>query len=511
MKNRIVKRLLAGCLAAMLLFGDTVGVLASNLTENVVEEFVVENTENTKATESTESTETTEVTENTEVTEVTENTEMPQSTEVQENVTESSEVMENTEENAVVDEPAVIPEQAQTVVASDYTGPIYQAYFGLPSVLAPSAGTGWNTKWTGDRIIGLGVDTGSVDYYHHTNTWRILSPDLNADSKTALLMSDEIFLTEEEIYTFDNTYDNNYPANINAILSNYARSELTTGEKKFSDIEQSAMKAIRLLTKDEVMNAAYGFYSEISETIDKTKELDAGDTFYSYLVDSGEDNNQIWILRSGLMKEYGYLNPWADEGEEEEAYQAFLSDTYNTGYAAAIELNLDKVFMTMYTDIIGRNPQYDISGESNRTWRLLLHSGYDGFTATVPEEVAYEADIKVNVTALGTGEYNQISMVLADKDGNIVWYDSGRSNDGTTPTTGEFTFTMYPALSTGTYTIKVFAENTAESYVSNVLSSELKIVSASATNPRISQEYGIVSVTWDLENTNGWYTYCDRR
>ena len=491
MKNRIVKRLLAGCLAAMLLFGDTAGVLASELLEPVVETEVIETEESTETTE------------------VTENTEMPQSTEVKENVTESSEVMENTEENAVVDEPAVIPEQAQTVVASDYTGPIYQAYFGLPSVLAPSAGTGWNTEWTGDRIIGLGVDTGSVDYYHHTNTWRILSPDLNADSETALLMSDEILMTEEEIYTFDNTYDNNYPANINAILFNYARSELTTGEKKFSDIEQSAMKAIRLLTKDEVMNAAYGFYSEISETIDKTKELNAGDTFYSYLVDSGEDNNQIWVLSSGLMKEYGYLNRGADEGEEEEKYQAFLTETYERGYAAAIELDLDKVFMTMYTDIIGRNPQYDISGESNRTWRLLLHSGNDGFTATVPEEVAYEADIKVNVTALGTGEYDQISMVLADKDGNIVWYDSGRSNDGTTPTTGEFTFTMYPALSTGIYTLKVFAENTTESYVSNVLSSELKIVSASATNLEVAQSYGHVSLTWDLENTNGWYTYCD--
>lgn len=533
MKKNMMKRLLAGCLAVLLLFSDASSVLASNLSEPIVGETgITESLENIESTESSETTESTEAVTGTETsanTEQVESTEEGTSTETTE-IVEESEMTESTEEGSelqeeepteaepeteteieseVVEELMEEPHQVSDIVATSYTGPIYQAYFGIPSVLAPSAGTNQNIAWTGDRIIGLGTDTGKPTDYRCTNIWRILSPDLYSDSTTALLMSDEILLTGNELYAFDRTYDANYPSNINAILATYANSEVSTGEKKFSDIEQSAMKAIRLLTKDEVMNAGYGFYSEISDTQDKTKELNAGNTFCSYLVDSGVDNNQIWVLRNGLIKEYGYLNRWATEGEEETAYQAFLTENYETGYAAAIELDLDKVFMTMYTDIIGRNPQYNISDESNRTWRLLLHSGYDGFTVTVPKEVPYEADIKVDVTALGAGTYHQISMVLADKDGNIVWYDSGRSNDGTTPTTGEFTFTMYPALPTGTYTIKVFAENTAESYVSNVVSSEIEIVSASATNPRTSQAYGEISVTWDLENTNGWYTYCD--
>ena len=527
MKKNMMKRLLAGCLAVLLLFSDASSVLASNLSEpsvggTEITEFsesseMNESTEVVTGTETSANTEQVESTEegtSTETTEIVEESEMTESTEEgselqEEEPTEAEPETETEIESEVVEELMEEPHQVSDIVATSYTGPIYQAYFGIPSVLVPSAGTNQNIAWTGDRIIGLGTDTGKPTDYRCTNTWRILSPDLYSDSTTALLMSDEILLTGNELYAFDSTYDANYPSNINAILATYANSEVSTGEKKFSDIEQSAMKAIRLLTKDEVMNAGYGFYSEISDTQDKTKELNAGNTFCSYLVDSGVDNNQIWVLRNGLIKEYGYLNRWATEGEEETAYQAFLTETYETGYAAAIELDLDKVFMTMYTDIIGRNPQYNISDESNRTWRLLLHSGYDGFTVTVPKEVPYEADIKVDVTALGAGTYHQISMVLADKDGNIVWYDSGRSNDGTTPTTGEFTFTMYPALPTGTYTIKVFAENTAESYVSNVVSSEIEIVSASATNPRTSQAYGEISVTWDLENTNGWYTYCD--
>lgn len=488
MKNRMAKRLLAGMMAALMLFGDASGVLASGLPETEV----VESTENVDETETVE------------VSEVIENTE----------TTESSEVplpIAPKEEREVIEEfePEVQADEVLLAETSEYTGPIYKVYYGLPSVLTPKMAESPynNSKWQGDKIISFGVNTGAVSESHNTNTWRILDP------VAGLLVSNEIFLKEDDLWAFDSSFDNNYPDNINAILANYAKSEVANEETKFSDIEQAAVSEIRLLTVDEVTNPAYGYYNTTEH--DNNKAMSAGNESESYLVDSGEDNNQIWVLRDGSVKNYGYLNRNADdmsadpeEVQQEKDYQSFLSETYRRGYVAAIELNLDRVFMTVYNDFNGRWNDYDISEETNRAWKLLLHSDDSGFAAEVPSEIPFGGDIVVNVTNLGNGTYDKISIVVSDADGKIVWYDTATK----AAQTGEFLFitdVMDSPFVVGNYTMKVFAENSEEGYVSNVLSSNLKIVSASATNLQISQAYGRVSVTWDLENTNGWYTYCD--
>ncbi|MBQ8040229.1 MAG: hypothetical protein IJ274_10240, partial [Lachnospiraceae bacterium] len=224
----MVKRLLAGCLAVTLMFGDTAGVLATELSG--AGEAVMEVAESIETIEETESTESSDMTEAVGDTERTESTESVNVTEIAE-VTENSEIPETEQEDISV-------EQEQTVVTSEEVEPVYMAYFGLPSVLAPRQTASEASEWQGDRITNFGyLDGQTFDTNSYTDKWKIL------DTSIGLLWADGIFMRNSS-----SDMDT-----INATLADYLNkvADNNANALKYDSIERAAISEMRLLTKTE--------------------------------------------------------------------------------------------------------------------------------------------------------------------------------------------------------------------------------------------------------------------
>lgn len=492
MKKNVIKRLMAGYLAALLLFSDASSVLASNLSEPIVgvaeETEVVEDTETIESSETTENPEIPEKTETTEKVETTESESEPSTEESTENVdetevTETTETEEETEtegeKEIVEEEPVEEPERVQTAVLSNYTGPIYKAYLGLPSVLTPKAATGTTSEWSGDRITGFGYKDGTTwDSCSSNHTWKILDPS------TGLIWADGIF------FRTDSSYD---MTAVNSALDTYLNktADNNMNAAKYDAIEKASISEMRLLTKAEMMTAAYGFNNTVDA--DATRKIGNGGYPYSYLLDDA--GTASWVYTDGSIGNYGN----------------------NMGCAPAVELNTDKVFMTIYSNFYeyGGYSKEDISGTTPRSWNLLLYSGDTGFAATLPATANHDGYYTVDVTGLGSMSYDRVSMVMVDSEGYVVAYVQNEWNNG--PEEGEASFALPSQLATGTYTVKVFAENkdsdNTTGYVSNVVEGTVKVVGPEITNVSVTQQYGEITLHWEIANkrTESFqtYTYCN--
>ena len=394
----------------------------------------------------------------------------------------TTEEMTTEEETLVFEEAEVLPE---AVVARD-AGPIYQAYFGLPSALAPSASTSTSEEWSGEWIHWFGTTTSvTLDSYnaHTVDEWKILDPS------KGLLWAGGIL--------HNGSYNN----------MDSAKSDLSERYWKndgfFSALDQSVIKDIRLLTKEEMMKTEYGFSN--TESADNTRKLGS----YSYQLDTGDSETGNWVTNEGA-----------------------IAGSYNSskvGQAPVIELDTDKIFMTVYSNIYGSYVGKDISDYDGRQWDLILKSGDTGFAATLPEKISWGGYFDVEVTGLAEGnEYDGISMVISDMDGNVLVYGAvdgyhSETYDGDTyisaPALGAFEFRLPDELAPGTYKLTVFeqhldeinyANTTCESgYVSNVVEQQIEVVGPEIVDFEINyQEYGELHFTWDIENLDG-VTYCN--
>ncbi len=480
MRNRMVKRLLAGCLAVTLIFGDTAGVLATELSGEGTS--VAEVAESMKTMESTEVIEEVESTESSDIMEAAgdiERNELTESVEVTEiaEVTENFEIPETEQEDISV-------EQEQTVVTSEVTEPIYKAYFGLPSVLVPKQTASEASAWQGDRITNLGYRDGSTyDMESHTDTWKILDPSIG------LLWADGIFM-ENSSSDMDT---------INAALDTYLNkvADNNVEAAKYDVIEKNAISEMRLLTKTELRTEAYGFHN--------TEDADVARKIGSYSYPINNDGTVAWVGTDGSLDGYGS----------------------NQGYAPAVVLDTSKVFMTIYSDFYeyGGYAKTDISDTTSRSWNLLLHSGDTGFAAALPETAPHNGYYYVDVTGLGSLSYDKISMVFVDSEGDIVAYVNSSYNEDTydsdtylsKPTEGSFQFSLPTDLAVGTYTVKVFCENEDgpydTGYVSNIVEGTVEVQGPMASNISVEQLYGQVNLYWEIANKRTelfqTYTYCN--
>ena len=479
-----MKRLLAGCLAVLLLFSDASSVLASNLSEPIVGETEI--TESLENTESTESSETTEFTEKETGTEASANTEQVESTEEGAStetteIVEESELTESTEEGSefqeeenteaepeteteaeigLVEEIVTEPGQVQVAPISDYIGPIYSAYLGISEALRPRVAQGYyQTDWEGEIL------------YFGAKAWRMLDP------ATGLLGSTGIFLDSN---TLCNKYNDAYiwdaASVLNTALSDYINlPDVTT----FNELEKGAISEFRLMTLDEATNPAYGFYNPDGsyEGQDSTKVMYLSNSSYNHRLYSGDTEEQIWVEYNGRICRIPY-------SEDEGTLRASITNTLQGktyGYAPVLKLNKDEIFMTVFTGIVSNYTQYDISLREDRTWRVLLYSDESGFAATVPETAAHKGTFLVDITDLGTGTYDKVCVVLVDENGQVAYYGD-LCEDLEEPATGTYTVYLPEEINPGTYDIKVFGENSEEAYVSNIVEKELDIQGPTATN-----------------------------
>ncbi len=233
---------------------------------------------------------------------------------------------------------------------------------------------------------------------------------------------------------------------------------LSTGESAwFTDIERAAIKNVRLLTESEATNTEYGYHFD--ETIS------------------------------------GYMST-------------------NIGSTPAIELNTEQVFMTLYSDYTSTPyKKFDVTQYENevRKWNVIFKSDDTGFNATLPDTIPYNGYFTVDVTALGSLDYDKISMVIADESGQLLAHNSDIYDSEVT--TGEFEFSTPSEIQPGKYTLYVFEEKEYQ-YVSNVVTKEIQVIGQSITNLSLDKQYyGQTRLAWEIENKRtedpGTYTWVD--
>ncbi len=233
---------------------------------------------------------------------------------------------------------------------------------------------------------------------------------------------------------------------------------LSTGEGAwFTDEERAAINKMRLLTETEATNTEYGY--NFDETI-----------------------------------------------------STYMSN--NIGSTPAIELNTDRVFMTLYSDYTSvPYKKFDVTQYEDevRKWNVVFKSDDTGFNATLPDTIPYSGYFTVDVTALGSLDYDKISMVIADESGQLLAHNSDIYDSEVA--TGEFKFSTPADIQTGKYTLYLFEEKENQ-YVSNVVKKEIQVIGPDVTNLSVDKQYyGQTRIAWEIENKRtedpGTYSYCD--
>lgn len=274
--------------------------------------------------------------------------------------------------------------------------------------------------------------------------------------------------SEYETGIITESYNTSHLSWIDHIGNSY--SELT-GEKIF------------LLDSREATHGAYGYYEGAGESGSLIKT-----------------RNKSWALRSSVSDTSDKAQIVTSKGTIENQFVNLQS------FGVSPAFNIDK------SSIFFIRADYECDHEnfvpttiqtSNQTWNLTLFDGNTTFSCERLDSgtLEYGDTININITAIGDfdwGEwhcpgkyicYDQISALIEDKNGNVVYYggisdrEKGLSNTGC----GEIKIPVPQKLEDGTYTLKIFAEDvnldvmSNTHYASNVVEFPIEIVTRDET------------------------------
>lgn len=236
-----------------------------------------------------------------------------------------------------------------------------------------------------------------------------------------------------------------------------------------------------------------------------TKYLSTGEgAWFTYEERAAINKMRLLTETEATNTEYGY--------NFDETISTYMSN--NIGSTPAIELNTDRVFMTLYSDYTSvPYKKFDVTQYEDevRKWNVVFKSDDTGFNATLPDTIPYSGYFTVDVTALGSLDYDKISMVIADESGQLLAHNSDIYDSEVA--TGEFKFSTPADIQTGKYTLYLFEEK-EDQYVSNVVKKEIQVIGPDVTNLSVDKQYyGQTRIAWEIENKRtedpGTYSYCD--
>lgn len=249
-------------------------------------------------------------------------------------------------------------------------------------------------------------------------------------------------------------------------------------------LDNSGLKndKVFLLSLSEVLNNNYGFYPDMSEA-DKLIGSRSYEVETTLLTASGNNGTYVsedekiltsWRMRSGIEDRSS-----TSTVEKIEGWQYSRIDTNSTTDDSACivpALNIDLTNIIFTTPAGSGKPaalEATADGSHTEAWTLTLKGG-SGFEAARTDSGAVEPGetLNVRVNSLGTAdtgvEYSQISAMIVDADGSVLYYGKAADAD-----TGEITITVPEDLADGTYTLKLFTEDingTADSALSDYAS-----------------------------------------
>lgn len=231
--------------------------------------------------------------------------------------------------------------------------------------------------------------------------------------------------------------------------------EITYDASAQGDEKNTCTDLVTALSFAEARNEDYGF-SKKAVSSDEARAATA--TAYAAGKLGYEEGISVkWWLRSlgtNIMNA-----SFADENGKLGDYQSSYLDAADTSTAVrpACSLDMEKI---LYLSALPETRSADFSETflldtaEGAVWTVTMADGSTGFAAEALQE---EHSVSVSVTEIGDGTYTQITALLLDGDGTVCC--AGRAAEAGT---GAFELALPETLPTGTYTLRLFAENVTD-------------------------------------------------
>lgn len=388
----------------------------------------------------------------------------------------------------IPDEDAASEEVANTYAAG-YTASeraassaeLREINLGFYGMQAPEASDG-TSYWKGSRVCFgevtsqmLNAEKVGLDAQVYDNTWKVLDPErglLWADTNQIVNgVAASVPWEDSDLYAYLNGADYKQNASI------------------FKEADRQAIHEITLLSEAELTNTIYGFTDGVN--VDKTRQNGGHQDFSNLLLPEG-DGGQKFLGEDGSIWE-------PEEGTYIEEY----------GCIPAMYLDTSRVLYSVVNQPTGYYDGANLTtvenlGSSETRWELVMKSDDTGFAAELPDSVAEDGTLSVNVTATGTGDYRYTVAMLTDSAGTVAAYAKSEN-----VTVGTVSFPLSENITPGTYHLMVFEESTRQSgswgatsgYASNVIEKDIKIVGMEIASLQVSEQtYGSVKLYWELAN-----------
>ena len=214
-----------------------------------------------------------------------------------------------------------------------------------------------------------------------------------------------------------------------------------------------------LLSIKESANTEYGFTDDYSRVSRNTAYVASGGKIHAEYME-GEGAASIWWLRSpGLGSDH--VADVLDNGFVNEG-GCTVNEAFDT-VRPAFNLNLNSVLFTSAAEGGKASSTEGLSEIGNYTgndWKLTLLDSSRKFTVTEKSaEVSPGSTVNLDYTNAtvnnDTAPNEYISAMIADKDGNLLYYGRLLQPD---KADGEVSIKLPDELDVGTYTLKLFSE-----------------------------------------------------
>ena len=345
--------------------------------------------------------------------------------------------------------------QSDAVMLADYDGPAIQL------------GTGGISGPTKVEVDGKGsyyVPNGYVYFGKNSSTpikWRVLDADSSNDGTTSgMFLLAEYSLASK--VKFNSTSSGSDYYRYQGSDAQKWCSSFAGGTDYFSTTEQGAMLGIEKNDSSEnLYSISWGTSSlTASDKIFFLSAQELSDYVGNYngapgmAVTDTAQNEELWWLRSyrddywnvGII----YLDGEVGSGDV---------NSLNVAARPAFNLNLDSILFTSAAEDAKADAVVDSNltevGAGSAEWKLTLKDATRSFSASANNTLVRAGkNLTVTYSGAGTGENEYVSAMIADNNGNVLYYGRIAQNSES----GTASVIIPSDLAAGNYTLKVFSE-----------------------------------------------------
>ena len=378
------------------------------------------------------------------------------------------------------------------VMLADYDGPAIQLGTGGISGPTEEEEDGKGSYYAPNSYIYFGVNSGNSST---PIKWRVLDADTANDGTTSgMFLLSEYLLASDVQFRYNESIDNAYQGS----AAQFWCGLFLSNRLNFSTVEQDAM--LGLVKTDSAEDDLYSIsWGESSLTAtDKLFFLsvqELADYVGNYLATPGmaATNTSLSASEWWLRSPYAYVRTAVGTVFKDGNVRYSSAQNY---WAArpAFNLDLNAVLFTSAAE----GGKSDVLVDSNLTevgtgsteWKLTLRDTSRSFNASASNTlVRVGENLTVTYSGAGTGKNEYVSAMLADSNGNILYYGRIAQNSAN----GTASVEIPSDLTAGTYTLKVFSEQYNGDYKTDYASGFQDITLT--VNGKVSEQFNLTPGT----------------